>query len=653
MTSDDKEAAMQEGAASGGHAQQPACRSSSSSEVEDAGHEFDAAELAALEAEAAAVDQKVQQLLERKQALLRQTQLRDALRRKQQQLAVLEAEISKLEHDLDDGDAAIKSTRKRSKPDADLPTDLPANRALEQTVRSAIQPSTASAASVAALSAKLKSTLPTTLASDAIIKRNRLAMLNGGPPTISPTKQPQAVAAPQKRSLSANALTASSRPVYVMTSATVAHIKEVQASVSASVEDSAPPVHVETESISGLRVKNRLVPETNMQARMQGRQYVPLSKLSEALVSDDVEGDWVVIGVIVHKGENKTTKSGDPFISMRVSDLRGTMLNVLMFRDVHQAHWKEKVGSIVAILNPSILKATEVHARISLNVDDARKWMKIGDAADLAFCRGTRRDKQTCANPIDRYVRPQPCALVSVRAYLTASRQTIQRISRRGQYCEEHTTSAYRASRMKRQEFASGTGGFVVGVPGANNDRQKRSAHKPVSADGTYVLDGQTISVSGNNVSIALQKRVSDRPVFDEEQKRKIQEFLQSNTPGGKCLRALHNIPEPQAKEVTLFGPNALARMGGNPITGDGLVPKSGLASPKGSPSSRRTVSMPVLKDTSAATLSSAAEAIKHAKLQQVMAAAAERQQLQQKQTAAAAACVGSESDIELEIEDD
>ena len=117
----------------------------------------------------------------------------------------------------------------------------------------------------------------------------------------------------------------------------------------------------ETETFSKMRIKNRLIDQETMERRMDSRTLISIKKVGlDGLALEHRKDDWVVLGVIASKSDNRLSSNGNHYCFFRLSDLDGHIVNVFMYKDTFEAHWKEKVGSIVAVLNPTIIKPTEV-----------------------------------------------------------------------------------------------------------------------------------------------------------------------------------------------------------------------------------------------------------------------------------------------------
>jgi hypothetical protein len=65
--------------------------------------------------------------------------------------------------------------------------------------------------------------------------------------------------------------------------------------------------------------------------------------------------DWVLFAVLAGKSESKKASNGTVFASWRLTDLKGCFVVLNLFGDAFQYHWKQETGTVLAILNPSVL----------------------------------------------------------------------------------------------------------------------------------------------------------------------------------------------------------------------------------------------------------------------------------------------------------
>ncbi|KAI8593450.1 hypothetical protein BDZ88DRAFT_142697 [Geranomyces variabilis] len=166
-----------------------------------------------------------------------------------------------------------------------------------------------------------------------------------------------------------------------------------------------------------------------MRSRMENRRMVPIPSIAREMRGDDIDGDWVTIGVVFDKSAPRTSSIGKQFSTLKLTDLNGGVVNVFLFDGCHIAHEGEAVGSVVAILNAKIKMPNEKGQYLALQISHGDKWMKIGDSLDFGFCKGVPAEGFTCTRVLDR---------------------------RRNQHCDQHSEYLFKKARLQRQEFLSG-----------------------------------------------------------------------------------------------------------------------------------------------------------------------------------------------------
>ncbi|XP_076340832.1 minichromosome maintenance 10 homolog isoform X2 [Tachypleus tridentatus] len=164
----------------------------------------------------------------------------------------------------------------------------------------------------------------------------------------------------------------------------------------------SPEENIETDPYSGIRIIKPLVSSAIMKARMEGRRMVRMSLIRNCMRGGDIEGDWVTVGVITHKTDSKTSsKTGKTFSVWKMSDLRdcSSIISLFLFGEVYQQHWKASIGTVVGILNASIMPKQENSKfdNLSLTVDHPGKLMIMGSSKDFGYCKGKRKDGHACS----------------------------------------------------------------------------------------------------------------------------------------------------------------------------------------------------------------------------------------------------------------
>ncbi|XP_054156526.1 protein MCM10 homolog [Oppia nitens] len=162
---------------------------------------------------------------------------------------------------------------------------------------------------------------------------------------------------------------------------------------------------------SGIRLKNPLVSSQRMSELMNGRQMIKMSLIKSHInkQTNDIEGDWVTIGVIVNKMAPKTSKNGNHYSIWKLSDLKTkNVVSFFLFGAVHSEHWKLTVGTVVGLLNSRLMdnkmddnnknsgKYGNKNEICSLTIDHSSKLLVLGTAKDLGFCRAVKKNREVC-----------------------------------------------------------------------------------------------------------------------------------------------------------------------------------------------------------------------------------------------------------------
>ncbi|CAG0922634.1 unnamed protein product [Notodromas monacha] len=148
----------------------------------------------------------------------------------------------------------------------------------------------------------------------------------------------------------------------------------------------------------------------------------------------DTVGDWVVMGVIIGKGHPKISKKGSQFSVLSLSDLTGDctrVVSVMLFGRAHEKLFKLNLGTVIGLLNPSILENRDgrfgVDATLSVSTPD--RVLEIGQSKDYGLCQGRKKDGTACVVPVNKAT----C-----------------------QFCVHHLQGEYRKAAAKRQSLNTG-----------------------------------------------------------------------------------------------------------------------------------------------------------------------------------------------------
>lgn len=103
----------------------------------------------------------------------------------------------------------------------------------------------------------------------------------------------------------------------------------------------------------------------------------------------------MTIGVLARKTMSKPATNGSTFMVWGLADLEGTELGVFLFGDAYNSHWKQMEGSIVAVLNATLMPATEKN-KFAFKVSRPEEVVKLGVAVDFGICKGTTASESRC-----------------------------------------------------------------------------------------------------------------------------------------------------------------------------------------------------------------------------------------------------------------
>lgn len=166
-------------------------------------------------------------------------------------------------------------------------------------------------------------------------------------------------------------------------------------------ENVDPSNVIDVDPFSGLRILKPLVSSEEMKRKMQGRKMIQLSRIAYSLNKnkDDIEGDWVTIGIIVDKLPPKTTKNGQSFSIWKLNDLKktDTIVTLFLFGECHNHHWKLAKGTVIGLLNSKIMpNSKKKKLDITLSVDVAGKLLIIGMSKDFGLCKANKKNGDIC-----------------------------------------------------------------------------------------------------------------------------------------------------------------------------------------------------------------------------------------------------------------
>ena len=257
-------------------------------------------------------------------------------------------------------------------------------------------------------------------------------------------------------------------------------------SVNTSLPSSRPSSPTDTslfEPYSSSYLSKRILPHELLTRTLSEKSTILLPNLLANVKSPDyslpesLENDYVVFGIIAfksqplsHKDSRKTTapdttstaeaaesenNAKGKYMVLTLTDLKWS-LDLYLFTTAYTRFWKLTPGTLIAILNPSIMppprgKADTGRFSLVLNSSDDTV-LEIGTSRDLSWCKSVRKDGKPCGSWVDK---------------------------RHTEFCEWHVDRVIQKVRSRRMEVntmsaPSGPGGKRTGFWGGKTSEEKK-----------------------------------------------------------------------------------------------------------------------------------------------------------------------------------
>ncbi|KFY27432.1 hypothetical protein V493_03504 [Pseudogymnoascus sp. VKM F-4281 (FW-2241)] len=268
-----------------------------------------------------------------------------------------------------------------------------------------------------------------------------------------------------QKSKSTSYLNSASRNVSGSTASTLAQSTDSLPSSQLGPKSSASSIQsipsgsqtesVEFESFSSLHLSKRIIPHNVLSRTLAGKKIFTLPDLLRDVKAPDfrlpdIEEDVVVLAVLASKSDPKPQKNGatkgQKFMVQCLCDLKWEV-DLFLFDTGFQKYWKLTTGTVVAILNPSIMKPVKTDTgRFSLAINSSDDTiLEIGTARDLGYCKSIKKDGNSCSTWVDK---------------------------RRTEYCEYHVNETLKRTKASRMEVSTMDFDYKAGKRGGrrNND---------------------------------------------------------------------------------------------------------------------------------------------------------------------------------------
>jgi minichromosome maintenance protein 10 len=244
------------------------------------------------------------------------------------------------------------------------------------------------------------------------------------------------------------------------------------------------------ESYSTLHLSKRILPHPVLARHVSGKKVYKLKDLLGVVTSPDymlpdIEQDIVVFAILAKKSQPLEHQHGagrngsaaekrNKYMRLTLVDLKYEV-DLFLFNSAFTRYWKLTEGTVIAILNPTIMppppsKAHSGQFSMVINSDED-SVMEIGTARDLGFCKSITREGKQCNSWVN---------------------------IKRTEHCEFHSNAAVNKKQAGRMEVnMTGFGGDFIGsrkfnskVIGYKPAGNKKAA--PKRNGGTYDHDSQS-----------------------------------------------------------------------------------------------------------------------------------------------------------------
>lgn len=187
-------------------------------------------------------------------------------------------------------------------------------------------------------------------------------------------------------------------------STSTASTSQPQVKIPSMFANVKPKEAVFCDPIFGLRIVNPVISSATLKERMTGKLPIGVQRVRFHTERGDKSQDWVIAGVLVGKSPVKNTQKGDQFSIWTISDLKGEikMCTVFLFRAAHRELWKNTVGTVIAILNPSVLERKDDKVEAVLSVSDSKSVMILGQSKDLGKCGVKKNNGEACGAIVNK-----------------------------------------------------------------------------------------------------------------------------------------------------------------------------------------------------------------------------------------------------------
>ena len=299
------------------------------------------------------------------------------------------------------------------------------------------------------------------------------------------------------------------------------------------------------EPYSCFHLSKRILPHNVVARHVSGKKVMNIKELLRVVKSPefalpDVEQDIVVFAVAARKSEaraHKTQKDGEErgkYMVVTLTDL-GFELDLFLFNSGFTRFWKVTEGTVVAILNPTIMpppRGREDTGKFSLVINsDEDTILEIGMSRDLGFCQSVKKDGNICGSWVN---------------------------VKKTHYCEFHSNEAISKQRSTRIEM--NTASFGAGGQKKREHREKyirKEENSRQAPPGKYDWDTKTQYFATRSMSAADLIDGKDRGPSDRREKAEfLKRSLEAKEKERDMMKKLGRIGNAAGREYMERGSN-------------------------------------------------------------------------------------------------
>ncbi|XP_044490364.1 protein MCM10 homolog isoform X2 [Mangifera indica] len=157
----------------------------------------------------------------------------------------------------------------------------------------------------------------------------------------------------------------------------------------------------EVEKFSGLRIRNQVLTPAELSERFSDIRFVRLSTIKNLLEGDTLSGCWATVGVLIERGNPKTSSIGKNYCIWKIGCLDENAISIFLFGDAYQQNLKAQAGTVFALFNCTVRRDTKGPG-FSLSVSSPSQTLKMGTSVDHGVCKGKRKDGMACTVVINK-----------------------------------------------------------------------------------------------------------------------------------------------------------------------------------------------------------------------------------------------------------